>query len=147
MHLARQLKGTLDVVHANYPPALGLMYADPGVDGRVMASIFDQQKAQDSRRFAAFAERAGVPRASRHLVDGNPVTSIPGFARRQRASLVVMGAVSRSGLKRFFIGNTAEFVMDAITADILVVKSPEFDSRVPRAGRGVQILSMPILPG
>jgi hypothetical protein len=25
--------------------------------------------------------------------------------------------------------------------------SPDFESRVPRAGRGVQILSLPILPG
>jgi hypothetical protein len=58
-----------------------------------------------------------------------------------------MGVVSRSGLKRFFIGNTAESVMDAVTADILVVKPADFQSKVPRAGRGVQILSMPILPG
>ena len=33
-----------------------------------------------------------------------------------------------------FIGNTAEFVMDAVTADLLVVKSADFASRVPRAG-------------
>lgn len=147
MHLARQLKGTLDVVHANYPPALGLMYADPGVDGRVMASIFDQQKAQDSRRFAAFAERAGVPRASRHLVDGNPVTSIPGFARRQRASLVVMGAVSRSGLKRVFIGNTAESVLAELPCDVLVVKPGRLPVRVPRASRGMRIVpAQPLMP-
>jgi len=38
-------------------------------------------------------------------------------------------------------------VMDAVSADILVVKPPDFESRIPRSGRGVQILSMPILPG
>ena len=58
-----------------------------------------------------------------------------------------MGVVSRSALKRFFIGNTAESVMDAVTADILVVKPADFDSRSAAQGRGVQILSMPILPG
>ena len=47
----------------------------------------------------------------------------------------------------FFVGNTAEFVMDAVNADILVVKPADFDSRVPLVGRGVQILSVPILPG
>ena len=59
---------------------------------------------------------------------------IPRTARRERCSIVAMGVVSRSGLKRFFIGNTAEFVMDAVTADILVVKPADFDSRVPRIG-------------
>ena len=44
-----------------------------------------------------------------------------------------MGVVSRSGLKRFFIGNTAEFVMDAVTADILVVKPAGL--RLARAAR------------
>jgi hypothetical protein len=34
-----------------------------------------------------------------------------------------------------------------VTSDILVVKPADFDSRVPRTGRGVQIISMPILAG
>ncbi len=88
-----------------------------------------------------------VKRSHCHLVEGRPNDVIPRTARRERCSIVAMGVVSRSGLKRFFIGNTAEFVMDAVNADILVVKPPDFASRVPRTGRGVQILSLPILPG
>jgi len=88
-----------------------------------------------------------VKRSHCHLVQGRPNEAIPRTAKSERSAIVAMGVVSRSGLKRFFIGNTAEFVMDAVAADILVVKPPDFDPRVPRAGRGVQILSMPILPG
>jgi universal stress protein E len=88
-----------------------------------------------------------VKRSHCHLVEGRPNEAIPAAAKRERSAIVAMGIVSRSGLKRFFIGNTAEFVMDAITADILVVKPADFASRVPRTVRGVQILSMPILPG
>jgi universal stress protein E len=88
-----------------------------------------------------------VKRSHCHLVQGRPNEAIPGTAKRERSAIVAMGVVSRSGLKRFFIGNTAEFVMDAVAADILVVKPPDFESRIPRGGRGVQILSMPILPG
>jgi universal stress protein E len=80
-------------------------------------------------------------------VEGRPNQAIPDAAKRERSAIVAMGIVSRSGLKRFFIGNTAEFVMDAVSADILVVKPANFASRVPRTARGVQILSMPILPG
>jgi hypothetical protein len=53
-----------------------------------------------------------------------------------------MGAVSRSGLKRLLIGNTAERILDELRCDILVVKPPRFRNRVPRATRGVQVLSM-----
>ena len=88
-----------------------------------------------------------MKRSHCHLVQGRPNEVIPGTAKRERSAIVAMGVVSRSGLKRFFIGNTAEFVMDAVSADILVVKPPDFESRIPRSGRGVQILSMPILPG
>jgi universal stress protein E len=54
-----------------------------------------------------------------------------------------MGAVSRSGLARLFIGNTAEQVMDALPCDLLVVKPPRFKSRVPQARRGVLFTSLP----
>ena len=33
-----------------------------------------------------------------------------------------MGAVSRAGLKRIFIGSTAEHVLDSLHCDVLVVK-------------------------
>jgi universal stress protein E len=34
-----------------------------------------------------------------------------------------MGATSRSGLKRIFIGSTAEHVLDSLQCDVLVVKA------------------------
>jgi universal stress protein E len=57
-----------------------------------------------------------------------------------------MGAVSRSGLKSIFIGNTAERVLDRLQCDLLVVKPRRFESRVPRAVRGVRIAAAAPLP-
>jgi universal stress protein E len=58
-----------------------------------------------------------------------------------------MGAVSRSGLKRVFIGNTAERVLDELACDVLVVKPAHFVNRVRRAKRGVQLaVSAPAMP-
>jgi universal stress protein E len=51
---------------------------------------------------------------------------LPAIARAVRAGLVVMGAVSRSGLKRIFIGNTAEQVLDSLRCDVLIVKPPNW---------------------
>ena len=56
-----------------------------------------------------------------------------------RSSIVVMGAISRSGLKAAFIGNTAERVLDDLPCDLLVVKPQRFANRVPRTKRGVRI--------
>jgi hypothetical protein len=57
-----------------------------------------------------------------------------------------MGAVSRSGLKSLFIGNTAEKVLDLLDCDILVVKPQLFGNRVKRARRGVRLVALPSAP-
>ena len=48
------------------------------------------------------------------------------------ADVVVMGAVSRRGLKRLFVGNTAEDVLDKLPCDLLIVKAAGFETSVPR---------------
>jgi universal stress protein E len=144
--LVHALHGELHALHV-VMPALQVVPAMPDgplIDiGSERAEIESAAREKLSRAVDGF----DVKRSHCHLAEGRPNEVIPRTAKRERCSIVAMGVVSRSGLKRFFIGNTAEFVMDAVTADILVVKPPDFESRVPRAGRGVQILSMPILPG
>jgi universal stress protein E len=76
------------------------------------------------RRFHEATDRHEIARGKSHLVCGDPAVELPRLARSLRAGLVVMGAASRSGLKRIFIGNTAERVLDSLQCDVLVVKSP-----------------------
>ena len=144
--LVHALRGELHALHA-LMPAMPVVPAMP--DGPLVEIGGEREEIEETarRQLAQAVDGFDVKRSHCHLVEGRPNEVIPRTARRERCSIVAMGVVSRSGLKRFFIGNTAEFVMDAVTADILVVKSPDFESRVPRAGRGVQILSMPILAG
>jgi universal stress protein E len=143
--LVHALRGEMHALHAVIPP-LPVVPALP--DGPLVdLAVRDEIEAVARRDLARAVDGFDVKPSHCHLVEGRPNEVIPRMAKRERCSIVAMGVVSRSGLKRFFIGSTAEFVMDAVTADILVVKPPDFDSRVPRAGRGVQILSMPILAG
>lgn len=144
--LAHALHGELHAMHVFHPP-LAMMPAMPDgplVDVEAGSAELEREAA---KRLSRLVDGFDVQRSHCHLVQGRPADAIPRTAKRERSAIVAMGVVSRSGLKRFFIGNTAEQAMDAVTADILVVKPPDFDSRVPRSGRGVQILSMPILPG
>ena len=143
--LVHALRGELHALHA-FVPAVPMAPAMP--DGPVADITSREQLERNAQRQLARAVDGFEVKPSHcHLVEGRANDAIPRTAKRERSAIVAMGVVSRSGLKRFFIGNTAEFVMDAVTADILVVKGADFASRVPRAGRGVQILSLPLLPG
>lgn len=144
--LVHALHGELHALHALLPP-MPVVPAMPDGPLIELGHERDEMNEVAQRQLARAVDGFDVKRSHCHLVEGRPNEVIPRTARRERCSIVAMGVVSRSGLKRFFIGNTAEFVMDAITADILVVKPTDFDPKVPRAGRGVQIISVPILAG
>jgi universal stress protein E len=145
--LAATLRGRLHVMHANFPLLFGLALGDPAIDAPVFAATYEQLQAKGRKDFAAFAKRADIPRARRHLIDADPVTGIPQVARRIGADLVVMGAVSRSGLKRVFIGNTAERVLNDLPCDVLVVKPAHFAKRVPDKVRGMRVVAPePVIP-
>jgi universal stress protein E len=146
-YLGRATDGSFEVMHANFPPTFGMMMGDPAMDARSLAVVYDEQKARSNAEFDAFAAKARIPRASRHLVDTDPVFAIPHVARKLGADVVVMGAVSRSGLKRVFIGNTAERILDALPSDVLVVKPARFHSRVKRQERGMRVVPpRPLVP-
>lgn len=74
----------------------------------------------------ALTDAHGVPRDRVHVQQGGTRELLVAAAEQLRADVVVMGAVSRSGLKRLFLGNTAEEVLDKIGCDVLVVKPAGF---------------------
>lgn len=143
--VAASLRGSLHVMHANYPSVFGLTLGDPAFDAAMLAATYEQQKRKDSADFKAFADKAGISKSRRHEADGDPVYAIPRVAKATRAQIVVMGAVSRSGLKRVFIGNTAERVLRDLPCDVLVVKPPKFKPRVAAKSRGMRVVAPPPL--
>lgn len=138
--MSTTLDGTLHVAHVWPGPPLPL-----GMEEMAMASGPSERQARRQARaaFDAAINSSGVIGAKRHFLEGNPVQVIPKFARRQRAGIVVMGAISRSGLRRLVVGNVAEQVLDALPGDVLVLKPAEFKARVRPARRGVQLIPTP----
>jgi len=135
------------VMHANYPSVFGLTLGDPAIDAATLAATYEQQKIKSRQDFKAFAENAKIPRTRRHVIDRDPATGISAVARKVGADLVVMGAVSRSGLKRLFIGNTAERVLNTLPCDVLVVKPAHFEKRVAAKSRGMRLIApQPLMP-
>ena len=83
------------------------------------------RKIRDEHRKAldAFATETGVPEENVHQLPGRAHELLPTFARTHGASLMVMGALSRGGVTRRYIGNTAARVLDHLPCDILVVRA------------------------
>jgi len=64
------------------------------------------------------------------LVKGHPDSTIPIFVRENSIDLVIMGTVCRSGIPGFFIGNTAETMLEALDCSIIAIKPQGFQSPV-----------------
>jgi nucleotide-binding universal stress UspA family protein len=76
-----------------------------------------------------------IPPDNVFIASGDPVTQLPRRAKKLGAGLVVMGAVSRRGLQRLFIGHTAERVIDELACDVLIVKPAGFKTPIVRRVR------------
>ncbi len=121
--LAGALGGTVHAVHSYWP--LAELFPNVVTEPTVMAVTPAQDRLYEEnvrRQFNEDAERYGIPKRCRHLRRGDPAAQLPSLVRSLKASLVVMGAISRTGLKRLFIGNTAERVLDLLPCDVLIVR-------------------------
>ena len=74
-----------------------------------------------------------------HLVKGDAQYVIPKLAHQQQIDLIVMGTVCRTGIAGFFIGNTAESILQQVECSVLTVKPDGFVSPV--------VLERPMLNG
>jgi universal stress protein E len=132
------LRGTLHVVHAYVPTpndAKPSELLDPAA-----TKILEPRAGEPARaRLQPLLKKVQIARASCHLVGEHPIDAVPRLARHIQCDIVVMGAVSRSGLKRIFIGNTAERMLDLLDCDVLVVKPPGFARAVPHPDRGTRL--------
>jgi universal stress protein E len=96
------------------------------------ASELKRVKQRVSEAVAKEADRYDIKKPDRVVSAGDPAVELPLAVKDWKATLLVMGAVSRSALKRAFIGNTAERVIDAVHCDVLIVKPRSFKTPVSK---------------
>ena len=129
---AKKLHGEVQVVHAYIPTAIAIAAA--GVPPMVASiGVEEIAREEEARRkeIAALVSDYGVRVGGIHVVTGGPVQVLPRVAADLRADIVVLGAISRRGLKRVFIGSTAEDVLEKLPCDALIVKTPNFAEVLP----------------
>lgn len=129
--LARDIDGELHVLHAFDMTAV--LAASSATTPIGMASLpvaeltaaFERNHREALRKLLADFP---VAPANIHFDEGAPNQCIARTAREQSMDFVVMGAVSRSGLQRIFVGSTAERTMDRLPCDLIVIKPPGFEA-------------------
>jgi universal stress protein E len=133
--VAGALRGSVHAAHAYL--ALPVY---PGADALPARTVAKQNEArarqQATGAFEAELQGSDIAKSNRHVVHGHPVDVLPRLARTTGSAIAVLGAISRSGLKKLLIGNTAEAIIDSLPCDILVVKPAQFKTRVGRRARG-----------
>lgn len=142
--ITQALRGSLHAVYAYDPLPVPIMEAGLALSDAV--SIETESRAK--KALARVLNGTVIPESRRHVMPRHPIDAIEGAAAQVGCAIVVMGAISRTGLKRLVLGNTAERVFDELPCDVLVVKPKRFTSRVPRARRGPQLMTLPVIqPG
>jgi universal stress protein E len=120
--MATALKGTLHAFHSYMPLSVTLAAGIGEPVAWDSAELDANHMQQVAREFTRALRNTAIPPSRRHLQTGDVATELAASARRLRATLVVLGAVSRSGLERLLIGNTAQRVLDELKCDVLIVK-------------------------
>jgi len=145
--LSQALHGKLHAVHAFDPLPIGDLPEGLAL-GHIAQKIEAAAEFKASKRLARVLDGADVPESRRHMLACHPMDAIEQVASDIGSDIVVMGAISRSGLGRLIIGNTAVRVPDRLPCVVLIVKLRRFVSRVPRTRRGAQIVAVsPIQTG
>ncbi len=132
--LASLYGGRLHAVHC-YQLAMPVLAGGLGQPLPLPVDLADDYIKSVQSAFDALVRPYELGPKRTHLVSGPAAEAIPALAEKLDAAVVVMGAVSRTGLKRLFIGSTAERLIDHVQSDVLIVKPEGFKTPVPkRAG-------------
>lgn len=119
--LACKLPGELHVIHAYEPIPAGVIAE---FDAIIADYEFYREKVRDRHRegLDALLRKSVEPSTIVHFEEGMPERVLPQVVNEVGIDLILMGAMSRNGLDKLFIGSTAERVLDHLRCDILILK-------------------------
>ncbi|MEH6468211.1 MAG: universal stress protein [Porticoccus sp.] len=134
--LALSESSELHVVHVWDAPGEGLMRSGfvAGQEEEVVTYVKEikQQHSQNLNvLMGEILDKLGRDaleylKPKKHLLKGYPRKNVPKFAGEIKADLVVMGTVARTGIPGFFMGNTAENILNQLDCSVLAIKPPGF---------------------
>jgi universal stress protein E len=99
-------------------------------------SMLASLRAQHQQSLDALISRfKSMPAENVHLLEVEASAEIPAFLSRNHIDLLVLGTVARRGIAGFFLGNTAEVILNKVECSVLAVKPAGFVSPVKSQSR------------
>ena len=131
--LAKALAGEVHVFHGfDVAPAVAISSDSMAMPtAPPVRELADAMRAEHTDAVNELCARHGIPAERIHVEEGSTRELLMTLTDRLNADVVIMGAVSRSGLKGLFLGNTAENVLDHLPCDLLIVKPDGFKATLP----------------
>jgi universal stress protein E len=135
--LAQAVNGDLHVVHtydASFAVATVAMHTvSPAVPS--VEEITKKERDRHVKRLHELVADFALPADHIHVAAGSTRKTLPGLVIENEVDVLVMGAVSRSRIKRALIGNSAEQVLERVPCDMMIVKRPDFVTPVKKKSR------------
>ena len=136
-YLQTRLHGSTLAIHVfdiSYQVSVGLGIGEGSVGGPVAAQLLEDLRSAKKRALDELASRHHLTTGQVRLVDGSPVDVLPEFAAAEGIDIELMGAIARGPAFNFFVGSTAERVLDRLPCDILIVKPRALMQHLQAAG-------------
>lgn len=132
--LAQTTLGRSAALNLCFPPSLLAGGADAAMLGWVPAAanarLVEADRLARIEQLRPLVAAAGLDPDALRVAIGTP-EALPAELAGMHADVAVMGAVSRSPLRRLALGSTAEYVLDRVPCDLMVVKPPDFATNLP----------------
>src|SRR5690606_3966503 len=128
--LARKLYAEVALVHINEFPVAANMTGDPllGDPGIVIPNILDIQKESSQKLIHDLKQEFGAGlEVQEFILEGNITDEVIKTAKDFKASLLVMGTHSRTGISHFLSGSIAESISRHSICPVLIVPSRDDD--------------------
>jgi nucleotide-binding universal stress UspA family protein len=130
--LAKLEQSELHIVHAWNFRGDDLLAVRSRMSGETIDQLANQTRAIHKKCFDELIGNYALKNLNHrlHFLKGDPAALITDLAAEHRIDLIVMGTVCRTGVAGFFIGNTAENVLQQADCSVLTVKPEGFVSPV-----------------
>jgi len=135
MQVATAEGAALHIVHAW--TAFGHQVLAGRASRKDLLAYYAACRTEAETRFDVLRRDAALPPAVKmHLLEGHSDKVLTAFVDAQRASVVVLGTIARTGLAGLVIGNTAERVLRQVRCSVLALKPEGFAQASPEGTAG-----------
>lgn len=123
-------QASLHIVHAWTLLGESVLRGSAGVKAADIRRLIREETEKRRGNVESFLSRLSIDEYRLHVHKGDAAEVISRLVETLSIDLLVMGTICRTGVSGFFIGNTAERVLDTVDCSVLVVKPEGFVSPV-----------------